>query len=54
MSMISVVMFTEPLEIVNVKRPASGGVKLKEPIPFTSVAARVPETGLIPAYSGPE
>jgi hypothetical protein len=34
MSMISVVMFTEPLEIVNVKRPASGGVKLKEPIPF--------------------
>jgi hypothetical protein len=54
MSMISVVMFTEPLEIANVKRPASGGVKLKEPIPFTSVAARVPETGLIPAYSGPE
>jgi hypothetical protein len=54
MSMISVVMSTEPLEIVNVKRPVSGGVKLKEPILFTSFAARVPETGLIPAYSGPE
>ena len=52
--MTSVVVLTEPLEAVNEKRPADGGVKLKEPTPFTRVALSLPEMGVLPVYSGPE